>query len=46
MGLFEKTYGSTADDVVNYCEHQLTLFIENPLTVKFQLIIFGALQQK
>ena len=26
MGLFEKTYGSTADDVVNYCEHQLTLF--------------------
>ena len=26
MGLFEKTGGSTADGVVNYCEHQLTLF--------------------
>jgi len=26
MGLFEKTGCSTADDVVNYCENQLTLF--------------------
>ena len=26
MGLFEKTGGSRADGVVNYCEHQLTLF--------------------
>jgi len=26
MGLFEKTGGSTADDVVDYCECQLTLF--------------------
>jgi len=26
MGLFEKTGGSTADDVVNYCENQLILF--------------------
>jgi len=26
MGLLEKTGGSTADDVVDYCEHQLTLF--------------------
>jgi len=26
MGLFEKTCGSTADDMVDYCEHQLTLF--------------------
>jgi len=25
-GLFEKTGGSTADDVVNYCENQLILF--------------------
>jgi len=27
MGLFEKTGGSTADDVVSYCEYQLTLFV-------------------
>jgi len=26
MGLFEMTGDSTADDVVDYCEHQLTLF--------------------
>jgi len=26
MGLFEKNGGSTADDVVDYCESQLTLF--------------------
>ena len=26
MGLFEKTGGSTADDVVNYCKSQITLF--------------------
>jgi len=26
MGLFEKTCGSTADDVVDYCENQLILF--------------------
>ena len=26
MGLFEKTGGSTADDVIDYCECQLTLF--------------------
>ena len=26
MGLFEKTGGSTADDVVDYCEFQLNLF--------------------
>jgi len=26
MGLFENTGGSTADDVVNYCENQLILF--------------------
>jgi hypothetical protein len=26
MGLFEKSGGSIADDVVNYCESQLTLF--------------------
>jgi hypothetical protein len=26
MGLFEKNGGSTADDVVDYCEMQLTLF--------------------
>ena len=26
-GLFEKTGGSTADDVVSYCEYQLTLFV-------------------
>ena len=26
MGLFEKNGGSTADDVVEYCENQLTLF--------------------
>jgi secreted trypsin-like serine protease len=26
MGLFEKSGGSTADNVVNYCESQLTLF--------------------
>ena len=26
MGLFEKTGGSTLDDVVNYSENQLTLF--------------------
>jgi hypothetical protein len=26
MGLFEKKGGSTADDVIDYCESQLTLF--------------------
>ena len=26
MGLFEKTVGLTADDLVDYCENQLTLF--------------------
>jgi hypothetical protein len=26
MGLFEKNGDSTGDDIVNYCENQLTLF--------------------
>jgi len=33
MGLFEKTGGSTADDVVDYCEFQLALSYSESVSI-------------